>query len=74
MRSYSLSVLPNDELRMEKDGDLVFYKISFDGIIAKSVWTSNTKGRGSYVILENDGNLVIYDDANNKVWETKQGF
>ena len=68
----SLFVPPHDELRMQKDGDLVFFKISFDGNREKPVWRSNTKGLGSCAVLENDGELAIYDEEKNKIWSSNK--
>ena len=32
------------------------------------VWESGTSGKGAKLIMQGDGNLVIYDDENESVW------
>lgn len=34
------------------------------------IWSSNTQNRGEYMIIEDDGNLVIYDVKGEPVWAT----
>jgi hypothetical protein len=41
---------------MQSDGNLVLYHVN-----NAPAWASNTAGKpGSYLIMQNDGNLVIY--------------
>ena len=59
---------------MEESGNLVFYKQSgnsYDmfGKIAShstltSLWQSNTAGEGNFLVLKDDGVLVIFDKNN----------
>ena len=65
---------PYDELRMQNDGDLVYYikhSPDSDGYVA---WSSNTKGSGSHVVLENDGNLVVYDKRKERIWQSNYDY
>ena len=50
---------------MQGDGNLVLYRNS-DGA---ALWASNTNGKGgSRVIMQEDGNLVIYKSTGESVW------
>src|SRR5262245_17215488 len=56
-------------LQMQSNGDLVLYNL-FGGLISK-VWASNTAGKGANrVVMQVDGNLVIYTPTNIPVWAT----
>ena len=67
-----LTVIPDDELVMQTDGDLVFYVKKSHEDAGHSVWSSNTKGHGSFAILDNDGNFAIYTESLKKIWESKK--
>jgi len=52
-------------LAMQNDGNLCIKKLSDNGF----VWCSmEYKGSGSYLTLQADGNLVVYDKNNKAVW------
>jgi uncharacterized protein YkwD len=51
-------------LNMQSDGNLVQYA---DG---RAVWASSTSGADLRVILQTDGNLVIYNDRNAALWQS----
>ncbi|CAF1508829.1 unnamed protein product [Adineta ricciae] len=59
-------------LAMQSDGNLVLYKhSSFDSL--QAIWASGTNGHGVspyYAILQFDGNFVVYDGNQDKIWET----
>lgn len=62
-RGYSLGVVV-----MQADGDLVNYSAPFNGVN----WAAGThKNAGSRLIVQNDGNAVIYDKNNKAIWATK---
>ena len=53
------------------EGNLVIYMYDMENIDNfTNIWESKTQGKGEYVILEDDGNLVIYDINGKAVWET----
>jgi len=52
-------------LRMQYDGNLVMYKND------SHVWDAKTGGKGHYLILQSDGNLVIYNDKDAAQWSSK---
>lgn len=56
-------------LTMQADANLVLYDLE------KAVWASNTNGATSsncYLVLQTDGNLVIYtSDSNKAIWSSK---
>lgn len=56
------------ELRMQEDGNLVLYK----GIKADPVWATGTNGKGNGVraVLENWGDLVLYNNSGGIVWSS----
>jgi hypothetical protein len=57
---------------MQADGNLVLYsRLSLSPRYA--VWASGSNGRGTppyYLIVQNDGNVVIYDRNNRPIWAT----
>ena len=59
-------------LFMQEDGNLCFYP-NLQKISSSCIWSSATfnKGRGPYrLIMQDDGNLVIYDADNKATWAT----
>lgn len=58
------------ELRMQDDGNLVLYK----GLKKDPVWATGTHGKGSgaRLVLENYGDLVLYDKQGYIIWENQQ--
>jgi hypothetical protein len=53
-------------IAMQTDCNLVAYK---DGV---KTWSSSTKGKGENCYLENkEGNIILYDEDEVKLWETK---
>lgn len=52
---------------MQHDGNLVLYTVKYDW---QRVWASNTTGSDNRLILQNDGNMVIYDSNNRPIWHT----
>nr|3A0C_A Chain A, Mannose/sialic acid-binding lectin [Polygonatum cyrtonema]3A0C_B Chain B, Mannose/sialic acid-binding lectin [Polygonatum cyrtonema]3A0C_C Chain C, Mannose/sialic acid-binding lectin [Polygonatum cyrtonema]3A0C_D Chain D, Mannose/sialic acid-binding lectin [Polygonatum cyrtonema]3A0D_A Chain A, Mannose/sialic acid-binding lectin [Polygonatum cyrtonema]3A0E_A Chain A, Mannose/sialic acid-binding lectin [Polygonatum cyrtonema] len=64
---HSLEVGPSYRLIMQGDCNFVLYDSG------KPVWASNTGGLGSgcRLTLHNNGNLVIYDQSNRVIWQTK---
>ena len=65
---------------MEESGNLFLYFRSdiifdqFGNIISHNrripLWQSNTSGEGNYLVLKDDGVLVIYDKNNQQIWST----
>ena len=59
-------------LFMQADGNLVLYP-NTDQIPATHIWASKTHGKGRsphHLILQRDGNLVIFDADNWPTWST----
>jgi len=59
----------NRRLIMQKDGNLVLYKVN-NGTLGRSLWATNTKGSHYKVRFQGDGNLVIYHENGNAIWAT----
>ncbi|XP_020595627.1 mannose-specific lectin-like [Phalaenopsis equestris] len=59
----------NYSLRMQRDCNLVLYQINPE----KDIWNTETKDRGigCELTLQTDGNLVIEDEDQKLVWESK---
>jgi hypothetical protein len=61
-------------LYMQKDGNLVLYSDDGNAINpGKATWASGTfgKGTGPYrVMMQDEGDLVIYDAFNEPIWGT----
>jgi hypothetical protein len=58
---------------MQGDGNLVLYRNRIVGcrIIREAVWSSGTCGHpGAYLVVQNDGNVVIYDPYGRALWNT----
>lgn len=36
-----------------------------------ALWSSRDSGPGSYLVMQSDGNLVLYDSSNKAFWNTK---
>jgi len=56
---------------MQNDGNLCLYMMLPH---QKCVWASNTHGKGQAphrLIMQDDGNLVIYDANNHPTWDSK---
>lgn len=47
---------------LQTDGDFVLYGAE------NPLWSTNTAERGSRVVMQHDGNLVLFDAQNNPVW------
>ena len=52
-------------LKMQYNGNLVMYKDS------KKIWDAKTTYKGHHVVLQSDGNLVIYGANNEAPWSSK---
>ncbi|MEL6391167.1 MAG: hypothetical protein AAFY36_04975 [Bacteroidota bacterium] len=52
-------------LRMQYDGNLAMYNNG------QYLWDARTAGRGSYLTLQDDGNLVIYATDGQAVWSSQ---
>lgn len=55
------------KLAYQGDGNLVLY------IDSRALWQSGTADRGSSLVLQRDGNVVIYDINNRPLWWTNTG-
>ncbi len=63
---------------MQKDGNLVVYNkngtaLNYQSNEGTNIWQSNTANKGSAPYkaqLDTDGDFVIYDSANTKIWRT----
>jgi hypothetical protein len=62
-------------LAMQTDGNLVLYQAPMPSApTATPLWASNTVGSfGDRVVMQGDGNLVIYTPAGNAVWSSGTG-
>ncbi|WP_221089892.1 hypothetical protein [Deinococcus aquaedulcis] len=54
-------------LCFQGDGNLVLYGP------AGALWTTNTAGRGHQLRMQSDGNVVMVNASNQKIWETGTG-
>ena len=62
---------PSDILVMEQSGNLVFYQRSISSYKTRTAsWESNTSGEGNFLVLKDDGILVIYDKNNQQIWSS----
>lgn len=56
---------------MQGDGNLVIYNTP-DLVPRKPIWSSNTYNKSPYkpflLIMQDDGNLVMYDALNHAIW------
>lgn len=50
---------------IEEDGRFVIYNSQ-----STIVFETNTKGVGEYLSMQNDGNLVLYDEFNVSLWSS----
>jgi hypothetical protein len=62
-------------LKMQTDCNLVVYDVTIanpdPAAAGQAIWASNTEGRvPGYAQLGDDGNFVIYDVANQNIWNT----
>lgn len=62
--AYTASVL-DGKLVFQSDGNLAYYLNS-----GELMWLSNTAGRGFYLAVQADNNVVIYDKDFNPLWAT----
>lgn len=56
--------------RIQEDGNFVVYKTN-NFLPSNAIWNSSTAGKGSppyKLIMQKDGNLVIYDKSNKAIW------
>jgi len=63
-------------LRMQDDGNLVIYEtnVKTDLYNDRPVWHSGTYSKGSQpymLVIENDGEMIIYDEKWNSFWKTE---
>lgn len=64
---YLESANENYRLTLNKDGNLVLQSWPKE----KNIWASHTSGAGGeYLVLEDDGNLVMYTKKDKTVWES----
>lgn len=56
-------------LRMQGDGNLVYYRTADQGVR----WASYTNGPNRITVMQDDGNLVVYDSAWSPLWHTHTG-
>ena len=53
---------------MQSDGNIV---LKVDGAHKPVLWTANTKNKGGIrFVLQNDRNIILYNSAGSKVWES----
>ena len=52
-----------DRIEMQLDGNLVMYNAQNNIYL-----TSNTRGRGDYLVLENNGRITVYNEDNRYLW------
>ena len=59
---------------MQSDCNFVLYASSYF-CSSNALWTSGTAGRGSgcYLAMQNDNNLIMYDNTGKVVWQTNTG-
>ena len=60
---------PNEQfaLIMQHDGNLGLYTVRSNW---QRIWSSRTSGQENRLVLQNDGNMVIYDSNNRAIWHT----
>ena len=56
-----------DSLIFYNDGKI--YLLGKDNSIRPKIQSRNSKGH--LMLLQNDGNLVVYNDCGNSIWESK---
>lgn len=71
---------PNSEfvLILQTDGNLVLYRVigapsklaPEAKFMGRSLWATNTMSKEDYFVIQNDGNLVIYDKRNKAIWNS----
>jgi hypothetical protein len=55
---------------LQGDGNFVVYRVGNN----TPLWSSNTSGKGGVkLIMQGDGNLVLYTSSNKPVWATNTG-
>jgi len=65
-----LAVNKQHSFKFQLDGDLVVY----DNATGRSLWSSNTKGsQADHLVMQDDGNLVLYTKAGSPVWQSMTG-
>jgi hypothetical protein len=69
-----------DDMKLPSDFLHVFsYTPDVLKLYAKPIWSTGThvpepgRGRGSYCAMEDDGNLIVYDQAGHRCFETRTG-
>ena len=60
-----------DSLLFKDDGKI--YLLAKDNHSRLEIGTSLTNSRPHLMLLQNDGNLVIYDECGNRHWESRTG-
>ena len=60
-----------DSLIFKDDGKI--YLLAKDNHSRLEIGTSLTKSRPALMLMQNDGNLVIYDECGNRHWESRTG-
>lgn len=58
---------------IQSDGNFVIYKSEVFHY-KNAIWSSRTNGKGTppyYLIMQDDGNLVIYDKEEKAIWSSK---
>jgi hypothetical protein len=62
-----LSADRSRRLVMQSDGNLVLYGP------AGAVWNSRTRSPGAYLLVQRDGNVVVYSTDRRALWNTRTG-
>jgi len=67
---WTTKALVDDWLTLQADGNAVLYSSG-----GKALWSTGTGGKGdARLIIQNDGNFVLYDNSPNKaLWSSKSG-
>ena len=59
--------------RFQPDGNLVVYYTTTPGLQEIAVWDTNTQGHpNARLVVQDDGNVVIYDSNNRVLWAVRR--
>ena len=56
-------------MKMEMNGNCVIYDAS-----GNSIWETGTANNGSYVVIQDDANIAIYNDKDEMTWSQQTVF